>query len=107
MRFTLACAALLMAATRALSAQIATPSALAGARCSYHARVIGAAFTDLAGILLAVATLRAVRDHGVQGSNIGLTLGGVALLGLSVPFQFGADGHLSRAVWWYNGTLGP
>ncbi|MEP6619620.1 MAG: hypothetical protein ABJE47_09900 [bacterium] len=70
-----------------------------------HARVIGAALTDVAGVIVAIATVRAVRDHGLQGNNIGLALGGVALLGVSVPFQFSADAHLSRAVWWYNAAL--
>jgi len=27
---------------------------------------------------------------------------GVAALGVSVPFQFAADGALSKAIWWYN-----
>lgn len=72
-----------------------------------QARVIGATFADLAAVLLAATTVRAIREHGLYGSNIGLALGGAGLLGLSVPFQFSADGHLSRAVWWHNATLVP
>jgi hypothetical protein len=43
-----------------------------------------------------------LRECRVRRSD-GILLGvGGAALGLSVPFQFAADGALSRAVWWHN-----
>jgi hypothetical protein len=77
-------------------------SAAAQARHAIRLRRIGAALTD-AGVLVAavgvIGALRAGRVRAVDGALLGV---GGAALGVSVPFQFAADGALSRAVWWHN-----
>lgn len=77
-------------------------SAAAHAREAVRIRRIGAALTD-AGVVLAGAAVigaLAARHFRRQDGIIG-AVGGAAL-GVSVPFQFAADGALSRAVWWHN-----
>jgi hypothetical protein len=77
-------------------------SAAREARRAVRLRRIGAALTD-GGILLgAVALLRASRAGRVEGGDATIAAAGGAALALSVPFQFAADGALSRAVWWHN-----
>lgn len=87
------------------SPSTATPgaeSALAQARRAVRLRRIGAALTDGGMLVAAIGTVGALREGRVRGSE-GILLGvGGAALGLSVPFQFAADGALSRAVWWHN-----
>ena len=77
-------------------------SAAAQARRAVRIRRTGAALTDVglvAGALGAVGALRAGRVGATHGVLLGV---GVGALGISVPFQFAADGALSRAVWWHN-----
>lgn len=77
-------------------------SAAAQARRAVQLRRAGAALTDAGIVLGAIAAVRALsagRLHRADGVIAGT---GAAALGLSVPFQFAADGALSRAVWWHN-----
>jgi hypothetical protein len=77
-------------------------SAAREARRAVRLRRIGAVLTD-GGILLgAVALVRASRTGRVERGDGALAGAGGAALALSVPFQFAADGALSRAVWWHN-----
>jgi hypothetical protein len=82
-------------------------SAAAQARRAIRLRRIGAALTD-GGVLVAaigaIAALRAGRVRPADGVLLGV---GGAALGASVPFQFAADGALSRAVWWHNRRFAP
>ena len=77
-------------------------SASAQARQAIHLRRIGAVLTD-GGVLVAtigaIGSLRAGHVRAADGVLLGV---GGAALGVSVPFQFAADGALSRAVWWHN-----
>jgi hypothetical protein len=77
-------------------------SAAAQARRAIRLRRVGAALTDagiLASAIGAIGALRAGRVRPTDGVLLGA---GGAALGVSVPFQFAADGALSRAVWWHN-----
>jgi hypothetical protein len=77
-------------------------SAAAQARRAIALRRVGAALTDigvLASVIGGVGALRSGRVRSADGVLLGV---GVATLGVSVPFQFAADGALSRAVWWHN-----
>lgn len=77
-------------------------SAVAQARRAVRIRRVGAALTD-AGLAMAVAgTAGALHAGRARRSDAILAGAGIAALGLSVPFQFAADGALSRAVWWHN-----
>jgi hypothetical protein len=77
-------------------------SAFAQARRAVRLRRIGAALTDGGALVAAIGAAGALREGRVRRSD-GILLGvGGAALGLSVPFQFAADGALSRAVWWHN-----
>lgn len=81
-------------------------SAVAQARRAVRIRRIGAVLTD-AGLAMAVAgTARALNGGRARRSDAILAGAGIAALGLSVPFQFAADGALSRAVWWHNVRYG-
>lgn len=77
-------------------------SAVAQARRAVHIRRIGAAFTDAGIVLAATAAVRALSAGKLRRSDGVIAGAGAASLGLSVPFQFAADGALSRAVWWHN-----
>jgi hypothetical protein len=78
------------------------PEALDAARDAVKIRQIGAVLTD-GGLVLAVTGLaRALFRRDWDKLSTGLTVAGAASLGASVPFQFAADGALSRAVWLYN-----
>ena len=82
-------------------------SAAAQARQALRLRRIGAALTDagvIVGAIGAVGALRAGRGRASDGVLLGV---GGAALGISVPFQFAADGALSRAVWWHNRRYAP
>jgi len=81
---------------------VGADSAATYARRAVHLRRAGAALTDAGLLLGAVAALHALsgdRDRRRDAQIAGV--GGAALL-LSIPFQFAADGALSRAVWWHN-----
>lgn len=87
------------------SPAVLTPSAdsaLAQARRAVRLRRIGAALTDGGMLVVAIGALGAAREGRVRRSDGILLRVGGATLGLSVPFQFAADGALSRAVWWHN-----
>ncbi|HEX8850640.1 MAG TPA: hypothetical protein VF761_14015 [Gemmatimonadaceae bacterium] len=77
-------------------------SAAASARRAVGLRRIGALLTD-AGLIGGVVTAARVVNRGRAGRGdqraAGAALGALVL---SVPFQFAADGALSRAVWWHN-----
>lgn len=81
---------------------IGADSALFHARHSVALRRIGAAFTDIGGVALGVAAVRALRAGHLDHTNQNTGMAGAGALLLSVPFQFAADGALSRAVWWHN-----
>lgn len=77
-------------------------SAAAQARRAVGLRRTGAALTDAGIVLMGIAAIRAI-GAGRLARGDGLLGGaGAAALGMSVPFQFAADGALSRAVWWHN-----
>jgi hypothetical protein len=61
--------------------------------------------TDL-GLALAVSAVVAYAAESDHATARGLALGGAIALGIGVPLQFKADGHLSRAVWWHNTQFG-
>jgi hypothetical protein len=68
---------------------------------------MGAVLTD-AGLLASALVLARVVDRKRAGR--GEQRAGAAALGalvLSVPFQFAADGALSRAVWWHKLRFAP
>ena len=77
-------------------------SAAAQARRAVRLRRIGAALTDAGIIVGALGGARAVRAGRLRRSDAVMLGAGGAALGLSLPFQFAADGALSRAVWWHN-----
>jgi hypothetical protein len=82
-------------------------SAAASARRAVQLRRMGAVLTD-AGLLASALVLARVVDRKRAGR--GEQRAGAAALGalvLSVPFQFAADGALSRAVWWHNLRFAP
>lgn len=77
-------------------------SAVAQARRAVRIRRIGAALTDAGFAMAAVGAIGAIGAGRARRSDEVLLGAGAAALGLSVPFQFAADGALSRAVWWHN-----
>jgi hypothetical protein len=81
---------------------IGADSAIISTQRALELRRIGAALTDGSAILGGVALLRAVNAHHLRRSDGVLVAAGAAALGMSIPFQFAADGALSRAVWWHN-----
>jgi len=78
------------------------PEALDAARDAVSIRQIGAALTDGGIVLAATGIARYLFRRDWDKLSTALTAAGVASLGVSVPFQFAADGQLSRAVWLYN-----
>lgn len=81
-------------------------SAAVHARDAVRLRRVGALLTD-AGIVLAATAAASAMRHGRMSRADGVLAGvGGASLALSVPFQFAADGALSRAVWWHNLRFG-
>jgi hypothetical protein len=65
-------------------------------------RRAGAGFTDLGLLTMGVAIVRSLRDGRFATRDQQLAAAAVGALVVSVPLQFGADGELSRAVWWHN-----
>lgn len=65
-------------------------------------RRVAALFTDGGLILLAAGGVLAVRERSVDAPAGLLLSAGLVSLGVSVPLQFAADGHLARAAWRYN-----
>jgi hypothetical protein len=85
---------------------VGADSAAAYARDAVRLRRVGAIFTD-AGIVLAAGAAASALRHGRLSRDGGVLAGiGAASLAVSVPFQFAADGALSRAVWWHNLRFG-
>ena len=81
---------------------VGSDSVSTAAHRAVRLRRIGAVFTDLGVVGIAVAGVRAVSVGPNKRIN-GIIAGtGFALLGIAVPFQFAADGALSKAIWWYN-----
>jgi hypothetical protein len=78
------------------------PEALDAARDAVRIRQIGAALTDGGIVLAATGLARALFRRDWDGLSTALTAAGAVSLGASVPFQFAADGQLSRAVWLFN-----
>lgn len=91
--------------TPALRGDVTRPgadSAAAQARRALSLRRIGAAFTDLGLLAMGAAAVSALHARHVDRSAQTLGAAGMGALLISVPFQFAADGALSRAVWWHN-----
>lgn len=65
-------------------------------------RRIGAALTDVGLIATTVAGMRALSSRSNKHTNGMLAAAGLVSMAVAVPFQFAADGALSRSVWWYN-----
>jgi hypothetical protein len=78
------------------------PEARDVARDAFRIRQIGAVLTDAGVILGATGVARGLFRWNWDGLSTGLTLAGGASLAAGVPFQFAADGALSRAVWLFN-----
>jgi hypothetical protein len=78
------------------------PQALEAAEQAIQARTVGAILTDAGLVMLATGLARAGFQREFDGLSKALAFGGAASIGVSVPFQFAADGYLSRAVWWHN-----
>jgi len=78
------------------------PEALEAARDAVSIRQIGAVLTDGGLVLAATGIARALFRRDWDKLSTALTVTGAASLGVSVPFQFAADGQLSRAVWLFN-----
>jgi hypothetical protein len=72
------------------------------AKRAVHLRRVGATLTDGGAILIATAATRAMVAGRVRRGDGIMAAIGAGAFGLSVPFQFAADGMLSRAVWWHN-----
>lgn len=81
---------------------VGADSAAAAARGAVRLRRMGAALTDGGVALLASAAVGAIASGRARRSDRLLAGAGAAMLGVSVPLQFAADGALSRAVWWHN-----
>jgi len=78
------------------------------AQAEHHAsralsiRRIASVMTDVGGLVAAAAAIRAAETPQHRRVSVGISLGGIALLGASVLPQFAADTELSRAVRDYN-----
>lgn len=77
-------------------------SVMAQAHHALRLRRIGATLTDVGAVLGAVAVVRVLNAGQIRRSDAVVAAAGAASLGVSIPFQFAADGALSRAVWWHN-----
>jgi hypothetical protein len=76
--------------------------ALDAAADAVRVRSVAAALTDGGIVLAATGIARALFRRDWDKLSTALTVAGGGALGASVPFQFAADGHLSRAVWLFN-----
>jgi hypothetical protein len=72
------------------------------ARDAFRIRQVGAVLTDAGLILGATGLGRALFQRDWDTFSSVLVLAGGASLAAGVPFQFAADGTLSRAVWLFN-----
>lgn len=76
--------------------------ALEAAEQAQQTRTVGAILTDAGLVLLGTGLARAGFQREFDGLSKALVLTGATSVGVSIPFQFAADGYLSRAVWWHN-----
>lgn len=76
--------------------------ALEAADEALRTRTVGAILTNAGLVLLGTGLARAGFQREFDGLSKALTFSGAASLAVSIPFQFAADGMLSRAVWWHN-----
>ena len=76
--------------------------ALEAAEQAQQTRSVGAILTDAGLVLLGTGLARAGFQREFDGLSKALVLTGATSIGVSIPFQFAADGYLSRAVWWHN-----
>lgn len=81
---------------------VGADSAATHARHAIRLRRIGATLTDVGLLLGTAAALHALRDDHNRTRDAQVAGVGSTVLLLSIPFQFAADGALSRAVWWHN-----
>ena len=77
-------------------------SAIAEGRRAVRIRRIAATLTDAGIVLATTAAVRAISAGRFRRADGVIAGAAAASLGLSIPFQFAADGALSRAVWWHN-----
>jgi hypothetical protein len=90
-------------ALRGPDASVAGADSAAGhARRALHLRRVGAGFTDAGALAIGVAILRAIGAGHVSKRDQVIAGVGLGAFAISVPLQFGADGELSKAVWWHN-----
>ena len=76
--------------------------ALEAAEQALQTRTVGAILTDAGLVLLGTGLARAGFQREFDGLSKALVVTGATSIGVSIPFQFAADGYLSRAVWWHN-----
>ena len=81
--------------------------ALEAADEALRMRTLAAVLTDVGLVVLGTGLARAGFQREFDGFSKVLTITGGAALGISVPFQFAADGYLSRAIWWHNRRFAP
>lgn len=77
-------------------------AAIDAANDAMRTRTIAAALTDAGIVLVGTGIARGIFQRHFDGLSQALAFSGAASLAVSVPFQFSADGLLSRAVWLYN-----
>ena len=77
------------------------------ARRALDLRRVGAGFTDAGALAIGVALLRAIGAGHVSKRDQVIAAAGLGAFVISVPLQFGADGELSKAVWWHNLRYAP
>ena len=87
--------------------RLGADSAAAHARRAVALRQVGASLTDVGVLAIGVAAVGALAARRVRRGDRLLVGAGAATLLASVPFQFAADGALSRAVWWHNVRYAP
>ena len=76
--------------------------ALEAAEQALQTRTVGAILTDAGLVLLGTGLARAGFQREFDGLSKALVAAGATSIGVSIPFQFAADGYLSRAIWWHN-----
>lgn len=79
-------------------------SARSYAQRAVKVRRVAAVLTNLGGIALGYAAVKAVANGELHRADRIVAASGAAMFGVSVPLQFAADGLLSRAIWWQNGV---
>lgn len=77
-------------------------AAMALADRALRTRQRAAVLTDAGALLLLSGAIVLAADERITAGSAALLGAGALSLGISVPLQFAADGHLSRAVWHFN-----